>query len=48
MVVEILNLAQKNTLFFATGSSPFRNLPVTVLLPGLHCPAPGGMLFKNP
>jgi hypothetical protein len=28
--------------------SLFRNLPVTVLLPGLHCPADGGMLFQNP
>jgi hypothetical protein len=46
--VEILDCMQKNTLIVATGLSPFRNLPVTGLLPGLHCPGDGGMVFQNP
>jgi hypothetical protein len=46
--VEIFNFAHETALFFATELSLFRNLPVTVLLPGLYCPATGGMLFKNP
>jgi hypothetical protein len=48
MTVETPGFAQANTLAVATGSSLLRNLPVTVLLPGLHCPADGGMLFQKP